>query len=358
MNDLIMVLGFALAAYAIVANDSIQTLGTFLASNARRAWWGQWLWISGILVVTIVWGWSANNGDPAFGRLDQKGIGFPAAYSWLYLVPPTVLVGLTRGGIPVSTSLLVLTAFASLNQLNSESFDGSYTGAIAIFSSMIRKSLVGYLIALFVGVVAYWAIVGQLEKRFLADKVGRDHPRFLWCAFQWISTGFLWSMWLVQDLANVFVYLPRRIGPWELAVALTGMVVLQAILIRNRGGSIQRVVTEKSNTMDVRSATFIDFFYGLILLFFKFDYIPRCLVYLNFRVPWPEKMPMSTTWVFIGLLAGRELGMWLRHRHATTSFIRAAVTRDLVKVSFGAAVSMAVAFGLPFVAVMVSNAIP
>jgi hypothetical protein len=57
-----MILGFALAAYAIVANDSIQTLGTFLASNSKRPWWSLWIWISGIMVVTVTWGWIANGG--------------------------------------------------------------------------------------------------------------------------------------------------------------------------------------------------------------------------------------------------------------------------------------------------------
>ena len=34
MTEIFMIIGFALAAYAIVANDSIQTLDTFLASNS------------------------------------------------------------------------------------------------------------------------------------------------------------------------------------------------------------------------------------------------------------------------------------------------------------------------------------
>ena len=109
-----MILGFALAAYAIVANDSIQTLGTYLASNSRRPWWVLWIWISGIMVVTVTWGWLANGGDPAFGRLEAKKIDFPEVFTWLFVLPPLCLVILTRMGIPVSTSLLVLTGFKGL----------------------------------------------------------------------------------------------------------------------------------------------------------------------------------------------------------------------------------------------------
>ena len=47
---------------------------------------------------------------------------------------------------------------------------------------------------------------------------------------------------------------------------------------------------------DIRSATIVDFVYGLILLVFR---------------EW-SNMPMSTTWVFLGLLAGREIAMTIQ----------------------------------------------
>lgn len=352
MSEACMLFGFVFAAYSIVANDSIQTLGTFLSSNSKRPWWLLWMWISAILVVTVVWGWVSNGGDPAFGRLDKKGIDFPAAFNWLYVVPPLVLVILTRGGIPVSTSLLVLTAFSSLTMLQmGEPPDFMQAGsASGVFSSMLKKSLAGYAIALCVGLIAYGAVVVALERRFQNDDRGRDNPHSIWFVFQWLSTGFLWSMWLVQDLANVFVYLPRRLGFSSLVLSLLGMVLLQGYLIRNGGGKIQRVVTEKTNTVDLRSATLIDFFYGLVLLFFKVDYIPKLFMALGWAIPWPPKMPMSTTWVFLGLLAGREIGMWLRLRHCQNKQLRSSISRDLGKVAFGTAVSVIVAFGLPYVA--------
>lgn len=347
MSEAFMLLGFVLAAYSIVANDSIQTLGTFLSSNAKRPWWLLWLWIASILVITVLWGWYANGGDPAFGRLDKKGIEFPGVFNWLYVIPPLVLVLLTRGGIPVSTSLLVLTAFSSLSSLQG---GGELDSAGRVFANMMKKSVVGYLIAFGVGLAAYLAISG-LEKRFRNDAAGRDNPHPAWFVFQWLSTGFLWSMWLVQDLANVFVYLPRRLELWAILAALAGMVILLAILIRGRGGKIQQVVTEKTNTVDLRSATFIDFFYGLVLLFFKVDYIPKLFAAMDWAVPWPQKMPMSTTWVFLGLLAGREIGMWIRLRHSGSKELRSLLLKDIAKVSFGAAISLVIAFGVPYLAI-------
>ncbi|MFT5434514.1 MAG: hypothetical protein ACI9OJ_005227, partial [Myxococcota bacterium] len=42
-----MWVGFIFAGYSAVANDSIQTLGTFIASNRNRKWWQLWLFIGG-----------------------------------------------------------------------------------------------------------------------------------------------------------------------------------------------------------------------------------------------------------------------------------------------------------------------
>lgn len=38
-TELFIGIGFLMAAYSIVANDAIQTLGTFLSSNSHRPWW-------------------------------------------------------------------------------------------------------------------------------------------------------------------------------------------------------------------------------------------------------------------------------------------------------------------------------
>ena len=51
-----------------------------------------------------------NGGDPAFGRLDKFP---PIDIKWYHAVAPLVLVALTRLKIPVSTTFLVLSVFAS-----------------------------------------------------------------------------------------------------------------------------------------------------------------------------------------------------------------------------------------------------
>lgn len=311
-TEIYMYVGFLLAAYAVVANDAIQTLGTFLASNARRPWWLLWLYASSILVAVFLYGYFMNDGDVAYGRLSK--IPEIETHAWWMIIPPLVILGLTRLGIPVSTTFLVLTAFNPRG-----------------LTSMLTKSLLGYAVAAVVGYLVYKFVTRVVERRFI--ETSSRPPAPYWVVLQWLSTAFLWSQWLVQDLANIVVYLPRSLGPEMLAMVIGVMVVLHAWIFYRRGGEIQRIVTTKINTQDIRSATIIDLIYGLILFFFKEL----------------SNVPMSTTWVFLGLLAGREfavaLDTHLRSNRETTMI----VVKDAFKAFIGLAVSVAVAFLLQWV---------
>lgn len=268
--------GFALAAYSAVANDSIQTVGVFIASNKRRPWWLLWLFIGGVFFVTALYGWTAHGGDVSYGRLASKGFAeTPVAFSFLQIAAPVFLLLITRLRMPVSTTFLLLSCFATTPE-------GIW--------DVLTKSLWGYVVAFATAIVA-WLLVGRLMRRVEERPM---HP--VWYPLQWLATGTLWATWIMQDAANLAVYLPRQLSAAEFA-GFSGTVVLGlGVLFFLRGDTIQRVVDEKSSVEDVRSATVIDFVYAIILFGFK-------------EV---STIPMSTTWVFIGLLAGRELILSLR----------------------------------------------
>lgn len=309
--ELIAVIGFILAAYSIVANDAIQTLGTFLSSNAHRPWWVLWLFAITVLTVVMVWGWSTSGGDVAYGRLSK----FPEpenGIQWWHAIPPLIILVLTRFGIPVSTTFLVLTVFAPIN-----------------LAPMVTKSLLGYVIAFAVGIIVFRFVTHEIEARFRQKPAERS--RQFWVVAQWCSTAFLWSQWLMHDLANIFVYMPRQLELPHLIGALLVLYVLHAYLFANRGGTIQKIVLSKTNTTDIRSATIIDLIYGLILLVFK---------EMN-------NIPMSTTWVFLGLLGGRELAIaWFeQHRSLRESFN--LVMTDGAKAAAGLGISIVLALTLP-----------
>ncbi len=311
LTELMMFAGFMVAAYAIVANDAIQTLGTFLSSNSHRPWWLLWLYACSILTAVLVYGWFTHYGDVSFGRL-AKFPEPPGGISWIHIIPPIFILLLTRYGVPVSTTFLILTVFAPTN-----------------LGQMLLKSFLGYVVAIGVGLLVYLAVSRQVERHFLASRDAR--PGWYWIVLQWSATAFLWSQWLIQDLANIFVYLPRDLTLELLIFAVATMLILHAWIFYRRGGAIQGIVNAKTNTQDIRSATIIDFIYGFILLFFKEI----------------SSVPMSTTWVFLGLLAGRELAITFSLRHRPFSETGAIIAKDAAKALIGLGVSIALAFGLP-----------
>ncbi len=291
-------LGFLLTAYAVIANDSVQTLGTFIESNKSIKWQYQWLWISFILVATLIGSWVAYSGDIAQGRLQVLPV---VTIEWYYLLPPLGLVILTQYGIPVSTSLLILSAFAST----------------VVFEQIILKSVIGYALA---------AIIAYFLWLFVSKVFDDDHSKgnvVQWRIVQWLATGFLWYSWLSHDIANIAVFLPQQLPFPDLVIVLLILVSGLGYIFWKRGGRIQQIITEKANLSYVKSATCVDNFYAIILLFFK-EY---------------NDLPMSTTWVFVGLLAGRELAI-----SSVTKKAFPIIVKDMGKMLVGLAFSVGIVF--------------
>ena len=308
-----MLVGFLFAAYAVIANDSVQTLGTWIASNNktfhRRTMWAA---ASAVLIYTLWYGWYMNGGDISYGRLNK--IPFQEI-QWYHAMAPGLLLILTRIGVPVSTSFLVLSAFAST----------------FVLEKMLMKSMMGYAVAA-VAAYAIWIVVSRILDE--AKPVKEEHKRW-WRVAQWVTTGFLWFTWLSHDMANIAVFLPRQI-PWDLMV-LISLVFVGGLyyMFREGGGKIQNIVVEKHNTRYVRSATIIDLVYWVILWFFK---------ELN-------DIPMSTTWVFVGLLCGRELAMATvtgKHKFKT---VFPLIGRDFFKMMIGLGASVGVVLAIHYVIV-------
>ena len=124
-------------------------------------------------------------------------------------------------------------------------------------------------------------------------------------------------------MANIAVFLPRQI-PVDMMIAISIIFVGGlAWMFKERGGKIQNIVIEKSSTKYIRSATLIDLVYFVILYFFK---------ELN-------NIPMSTTWVFVGLLSGRELAI-ASVNNTKMKQVFPMVTKDFMKMMLGLSASV------------------
>lgn len=305
--------GFALAAYSAIANDSIQTIGTFISSNSKRPWWLLWIFMGGIWIVTVFYSWYTFDGDVSYGRLSVPGLEkAPESFVYLQLAAPIALLVLTRMRMPVSTTFLLLNVF---------------TYKAGTILDVMFKSFVGYILA-FVLAIIVWFILERFVRNYLK---GEAKP--YWLVLQWITYGTLWSVWIMQDAANIAVFLPRQLGTLEFVV-YSGFVFLGlGFLFFQKGDKIQEIVNEKSNVTDVRAATIVDLVYAVILFYFK--------LYNN--------VPMSTTWVFIGLLAGRELAIALgkhgkaKNRNAWMARALSLARKDVYKALFGLLVSLLLA---------------
>ncbi|MFT4706105.1 MAG: hypothetical protein ACI81R_003823 [Bradymonadia bacterium] len=450
-----MWLGFMFAGYSAVANDSIQTIGTFIASNKARPWWLLWLFIGGIFVATTGYSWwnygaglqadyyanaaalqaggesvhsetysnghldwtpgreleavpegfavelsgtleapsagqwtlaftecsgtataevtdaagtihTINNdaaatvpfdadarlpitmvyvdsgeqpdctfswrrgdnelntiparymrstrwgGDVSYGRLASKGFDRqPENYAFLQIAAPIFLLILTRLRMPVSTTTLLLTCFATS------------AGSVG---KVLVKSFSGYVIA-FVCAIILWMTLGRAMQRWFT---GQAKP--YWSVLQWVTTGTLWSVWLQQDAANIAVYLPRHLSPGQYSFFAGFIFIGLGVLFYMRGERIQSVVEEKSSVADVRPATIIDLLYAIILYIFKIK----------------SDIPMSTTWVFIGLLGGRELAMAAVGASGgrTVRHALSLMGRDVLYVLIGLIVSLIIAMAI------------
>lgn len=302
------VIGFTLAAYSVIANDSVQTLGTWIASNSDRfKWYIMWAASSSVLLFTLWYGWYINGGDISYGRLEKIPY---QTIQWYHAVAPLVLVLLTRFGVPVSTTFLVLSAFAST----------------VVLEKVLLKSAMGYIVAAASAYVIWMVVSKYWETK---TDIPESHDKW-WRVAQWCTTGWLWYTWLSHDMANIAVFLPREIPVDTMILISFVFTGGLAYMFYEKGGKIQEVVLSKTNTKYVRSATLVDLIYSIILWYFK-GY---------------NSIPMSTTWVFVGLLAGRELAFATINDKYKFKTVFPLVGRDFFKMMIGLALSVAIVLAI------------
>jgi len=307
------IIGFALAGWSVIANDSIQTLGTFIASKQK---WFKWYTLASAasmaMIVTVSYGWWRYGGDISYGRLTRIPY---QEIQWYHAVAPGILLLLTRIGIPVSTTFLVLSAFAST----------------VVLEKMLIKSVVGYGIAAIIAYICWIVISKYINEKF--DEITDQWKIAFWRNAVWVTSAFLWATWLMHDVANIAVYLPRQLDISLLVIVLIYFSILIFYIFYIHGGPIQKVVLDKTGTRYARSATIINIIYAVVLYYFK---------QLN-------DLPMSTTWVFVGLLCGRELAIATMNKEYKLKYVFPLIGKDFIKMIFGLSVSVGIVLGIHYI---------
>ena len=164
LSNLFMITGFLLAMYSCVSNDIIQTLGTFLSVNKKTNPVYIWIFAASIMIITITAGWIVNNGDMSFGRLTR--IPVTHHFTIIHVLPPIILLILTRFGIPVATAFLILSVF-SISDLS-------------VIGMMLTKSFIGYGLA-FVSAYIIYSIIARPVERYFYYTQKEKNPEILDC---------------------------------------------------------------------------------------------------------------------------------------------------------------------------------
>jgi len=275
-------ISFSLAAYAVIWNDAVQTLMTFINSNNDINWKILFA-LAWVLMLWVLWYWYLAHGwDITYWRLDAKWY-VDIDIKWYIPLFPLLLVFLTRFiWIPVSTSLLMLSIF-------------SWT---LLFEKILTKSALWYGVSFLSAFVVYVVVESFISKIKIKFNDKESRKSIYLRSLQFLTTGLLFWTWLMHDMVNIAVFLQDPITlPVMITISLLFMLGLFYTFYIN-WWPVGDIVTNKTTTNEILSATLIDFIYFLILLYFK---------ELN-------DIPMSTTWVFVWLLAWRQFGIRVVNR--------------------------------------------
>ena len=128
-------------------------------------------------------------------------------------------------------------------------------------------------------------------------------------------------------------YLPRQLDLTLLLIVMAYFTALLFYIFYIQGGPIQKVVLEKTGTRYARSATIINVIYAGVLFYFK---------ELN-------DLPMSTTWVFVGLLCGRELAISTMNKEYKFKYVFPLIGKDFLKMIFGLSVSVGIVLAIHYI---------
>ena len=337
---------FWLAAYAVIWNDAVQTLMTYIHSNSDIPRRYLFSWVAAVLL-WVIWYWYLTNGwDISYGRLEAKWYAV-FEVEWYVAIFPLILVFLTRfRGIPVSTSLLMLSIFSTSLLFEKIVMKSALWYLVAFLASFFMWLIVEYIlkkavnqkwqafsflammakavIAAVVVMFAIWfAVIPMVQGMFPAIEIpvfsnfqialyscvaflftlgilyeskaddSLSRSSIFWRLAQTFTTVLLFGTWLMHDMVNIAVFLPRWFNLEVMLLISVLFILWLAYTFHINGWPVWNIVTKKTSTNEIIAATMIDLVYFVVLLIFK---------------EW-SNIPMSTTWVFVWLLAGRQFAI-------------------------------------------------
>lgn len=268
-NNIFQWLTVVLVIFSIMSNDSIQTIGTYLATHENEKWYKLFFLIGSMFTFVIVTSWILYKGELHFGILNK--IHYEEEFNISYFLAPLFLLLLNTNGIPSSSTFLILSLFSNGSNI----------------FSMLSKTIFSYVVS-FTFACYVWYVVLKKFKHLVFKEHNYSN---LWEAIQKITTFVLICTWLMSNLANMVVFLPRTLCIHTLCLFLFIFLYILIIILRNKGGRLQEIINKKHDAKNVKVSIITNLNYSIILIFFKYV----------------SNIPISTTFVLLGVLAAKEV---------------------------------------------------
>ena len=116
--------------------------------------------------------------------------------------------------------------------------------------------------------MAFWGFIPCLPKKNTCDS-SQNRKEKRWAKLQWLSTAFLWVAGYYKILQILRSFYQEKLSLYEFIAAISIIAFAIGMIIISNGGTIQEVVSEKSDIAYSKAATLVDIAYALVLLYFK-----------------------------------------------------------------------------------------
>lgn len=286
-----------LSVFSVIENSSFQIFGTFLTSNKNKSVFQIFIFIFAIFFVTLLFEWTTNGGRLDFDRL--VNINYSENIDFRSVLAPLLLFFLTYKKIPVSTTFILLSGFATKHTVD----------------SMLTKTATSYLVSFVFGYYIWYKLDKLLNGKisdFDNDKIKK------WENIQIISNIGLIIFWIMSNNSNLVVSLPRTFNILYFLIYILFCAISVFYVVFSRGGKIQSIIDAKNGLDNPKTNSILNIAFSLII--FMFQYI--------------NTTPVATTWSFVGLLSGRELALSMKS-NGVKRITLIKILRDLSVLIYG-----------------------
>lgn len=260
-----------LTTYHIMANNAVQIIGMFVASNDKKDKLKIWLLLSFIFVLTVLISWLFFDKQLHFSLLNS--IQYNENLSILLIFLPIILYFFTKKNIPISATFLIIPIFSNNNTLQ----------------SMVVKTLISYFLSFTISFI-FWYFLYIKYKNFI--DIEKNNNKNRWIIIEYLSTAMLLGIWLVTSTCTFTIFLPRVFTIKYLILFIIVGIFSILVILYNDNTTIKKIIGNKSD-INYKSGAIFNILFAMIML----------------SVQYISKIPITSTWVFLGVLAGRELAI-------------------------------------------------